>query len=126
MRRRDLGFVLRVAVCALFFAGRAQSVEGVAPNKEATWALTHVNVIDATGAATKSDQTVLITGKRINSVGPSDKIAIPPGAKVVEARGKYLIPGLWDLHVHLYGDTAEALPVFVANGVTGIRELDTS
>ena len=124
MRRRGLGFILRAAVCLLAFGGKAQAFQSAAP-REATWALAHVNVIDATGAATRSNQTVLITGKRIGAVGPSDKIEIPRGAKVVEARDKYLIPGLWDLHVHLYGDTAEVLPVFVANGIIGIRELDT-
>lgn len=86
-------------------------------------AITHVTVIDATGAPPKSDHTVVITGERITSVGPATVARIPAGARVVDGRGKYLIPGLWDLHVHVPFDGPDVLPVFVANGVTGIREL---
>ncbi len=84
---------------------------------------THVTVIDATGAPPMPDMTVVITGNRITKVGRSGGVIIPRGAQVVNATGKYLIPGLWDMHVHLSWTKASALPVLVANGVTGVRDL---
>jgi imidazolonepropionase-like amidohydrolase len=82
-------------------------------------ALTHVTVIDATGAPAKSDMTVVITGDRITEVGASLKVRVPNGAQVVDATGKFLIPGLWDMHVHWY--LKDYLSLFIANGVTGAR-----
>ena len=108
-------FVLSLAFATMSVAAEAQ--------QQATLAITHVTVIDATGAQPKSDHTVVITGDRITSVGPAKATRIPSGARVVDGRGKYLIPGLWDLHVHVPFDGPDVLPVFVAYGVTGIREL---
>lgn len=84
---------------------------------------THVTLIDGTGAAAMPDMTVIITGDRITKVGRSVEVAVPRGARVVNAAGKYLIPGLWDMHVHLSWTKATALPVLVANGVTSVRDL---
>jgi imidazolonepropionase-like amidohydrolase len=91
--------------------------------RQSMLAITHVTVIDATGAQPKNDHTVVITGERITSIGPAKTTQVPAAARVVDGRGKYLIPGLWDLHVHVPFDGADVLPVFVAHGVTGIREL---
>jgi imidazolonepropionase-like amidohydrolase len=89
------------------------------PTRSGSLVLTHVTVIDATGAAASPDVTVVITGDRINEIGPPDSIRLPKEALVVDATGKYLIPGLWDMHVHWY--LKDYLPLFIANGVTGIR-----
>lgn len=86
-------------------------------------ALTHVTVIDGTGAPPRADVTVLVEGDRITWVGESGKASIPRGARVVNAAGKYLIPGLWDMHVHLAKVGENALPLFVANGVTSVRDM---
>jgi hypothetical protein len=64
--------------------------------------------------------TLVITGGRIKSLGQTGRVRIPPGARVIDAAGKYLIPGLWDMHVHIT-ETERSLPMFVANGVTGVR-----
>ncbi len=88
-------------------------------------AIAHATVIDATGAPAAADQTVLIAGNLITAVGPAGEVRIPAGATVVDGRGKYLVPGLWDMHTHLHFGTPEVLPVFVGHGVTGIRELST-
>lgn len=69
------------------------------------------------------DQTVLINGNIIRSIGEAGRIKIPPGAKVVNASGKFLMPGLWDAHVHLSYVAGCSLPVLVANGVTSVRDL---
>jgi len=90
-----------------------------ARTKSMTLAITHVTVIDATGAPARPDMTVLINGNRITEVGKSGKIRVPRDAQVVVATGKFLIPGLWDMHVHWY--EKNYLPLFIANGVTGIR-----
>jgi imidazolonepropionase-like amidohydrolase len=82
-------------------------------------AITHADVIDVTGGPTQRDYTVVISGDRITEIGNSSKIRAPKNAEVVDATGKFLIPGLWDMHVH--PDGKDYLPLFIANGVTGIR-----
>jgi imidazolonepropionase-like amidohydrolase len=84
-------------------------------------AFTHVTVIDTTGAPALSDQTVVVTGDRITGLGKTGQVAIPADAQTVDATGKFLIPGLWDMHVHIASPSY--LPLFIANGVTGVREM---
>jgi imidazolonepropionase-like amidohydrolase len=96
---------------------------------DSTLVFSHVNVIDATGAPTQSDMTVIVKGQHITEVARSGQVRVPAQAKVVDARGQYLIPGLWDMHVHtVFGDWLPrnekiTLPLFVANGVTGVRDM---
>ena len=61
--------------------------------------LTHVTVVDATGAPAQSDRTVVITGGRIAELGPSASVQVPKDVQVIDARGKFLIPGLWDMFI---------------------------
>jgi hypothetical protein len=82
--------------------------------------ISHVTVIDATGAPARMDQTVLLEGERIKQIGPSESRHPPRTAQVVDGRGLYLIPGLCDMHVHIW-DAHLAFPLFLANGVTGVR-----
>jgi len=84
-------------------------------------AFTHVNVIDATGAPVRRDMTVILSRGRITSVEPSRAARIPAQSQVVDATGKYMMPGLWDMHVHWYDE--RFLGLFVANGVTGVRQM---
>ena len=92
-------------------------------------AFTHVNVIDVINGKTKKNMTVIITGTHITAVGY--KVSVPKNAVVVNARGKYLIPGLWDMHVHVFNYISQRppneyfFPLFIANGVTGIRDMWT-
>jgi imidazolonepropionase-like amidohydrolase len=85
---------------------------------------THVTVIDATGAAPRADVSVVVNNGRIAAIGRS--LNRPAGAHVVNATGKFLIPGLWDMHTHLREEeSVEAyLKLFIANGVTGVRFMD--
>src|SRR5215467_7058920 len=83
--------------------------------------LTHITIIDISGGATKPDMTVVITGAHITDLGEASKVSIPQDGRVIDASGKFLIPGLWDMHVHWYG--RDTLTLFTANGVTGIREM---
>src|SRR5258708_2407440 len=66
--------------------------------------------------------TVLISGKRIRAVEPREKIRLPKQVRVVDCRGKFLIPGLWDMHVHIAGHD-NALGLLLASGVTGARDM---
>lgn len=95
---------------------------------------THVAVIDMTGAPATHDMTVVVVGDRITGLGTSGTLAIPAGATIIDARGKYLIPGLIDTHVHLAWDldarftltTAEQLRLlYLPNGITTVREAST-
>jgi imidazolonepropionase-like amidohydrolase len=82
-------------------------------------AITNVTIIDATGAPAQSDMTVLITKNRITKIGKAQRLKVTENAQVIDGSGKFLIPGLWDMHVHL-GDKND-IALFIANGVTGIR-----
>jgi cytosine/adenosine deaminase-related metal-dependent hydrolase len=90
-----------------------------------TIAITHVSVIDVLSGTTRQDNTVLVTGNRITYVGPAASASVPSTAKVIEGRGKFLIPGLWDMHVHgfVHKFSDFAGPLMIANGVTGAREM---
>jgi len=63
----------------------------------------NVTLIDGTGAAAQPGTTVVVSGNRITAVGRN--AAVPQGAQVVDGTGKFLIPGLWDMHLHLRGDS---------------------
>ncbi len=88
----------------------------------ATTAIRDVTVIDGTGRAPLPHSTILVRGDRIIEIGPDNTIRIPPGTRVLSGRGRYAIPGLWDMHVHLWYE-ANQLPVYVANGITGVRDM---
>jgi len=90
----------------------------------------HVTVIDGTGRAPLPDQTVVIVGNRITAIGPAGRTKFDKSARIIDARGKFLIPGLWDMHVHLAGVSADPswskdtlLPLLLANGITGVRDM---
>jgi imidazolonepropionase-like amidohydrolase len=88
---------------------------------------TNVTVIDVLGGRTKPGTTVIVSGNRIAAVGRTGKVRIPKDAQVVDASGKFLIPGLWDMHIHSFTDNGWEwiFPLLIANGVTGVRELGT-
>ena len=92
-------------------------------------AITHVTVINPGTSSVSADQTVTMEGTQITSVTPSAKATIPNHARVIDAHGQYLMPGLWDMHVHsAFGDWFPGgreviLPLFIANGVTGVRDM---
>src|SRR5215469_401900 len=81
-------------------------------------AFVHVTVIDGTGASARPNQTVLVSGDRITAVGPSSNVRIPRGAHTVDATGRFLIPGLWDAHVHTRYEGIDQFRLLIANGIT--------
>jgi imidazolonepropionase-like amidohydrolase len=81
---------------------------------------TGASVVDAAPATARRGTTVVVSGNKIVAVGPDGKVEIPKGAEVVDARGKTLLPGLWDMHVHV-GETDG--PLNIAAGVTSVRDM---
>jgi imidazolonepropionase-like amidohydrolase len=77
-------------------------------------------VFDGTGGDPMPNGIIVIEGARIKAIGPSHDVAIPPGARLIDARGKSVIPGLIDAHVH-YQDWME--PLFLSHGVTTVRDV---
>jgi imidazolonepropionase-like amidohydrolase len=91
--------------------------------------LNNVTVVDVRTGALQPEQTVILERDHIAYVGPSKSAKYPRNAPSVNCRGLFLIPGLWDMHVHLvfgdwFPDAQEiSLPLFVANGITGVRDM---
>ena len=116
---------LALAALLLFAVPQhAQSLEGAG----VPYAITNVTVINTTGGPSRSGMTVVVDGARISYVGKGH-FKVPKQAHVIDGTGKYLIPGLWDMHVHTFfgdwvpGGKEVTLPLFIANGITGIRDM---
>ena len=117
-------FTRRDAIASLFAsAPLLRTLPQGSPNSP--WEVTvfkHLTVIDGTGA-TLRDHTVLIQDDRILAVGSTDSLPVAASARVVDGRGRFMTPGLWDAHAHVSYFKASALPVLLANGVTSIRDM---
>jgi imidazolonepropionase-like amidohydrolase len=82
------------------------------------------SLLDGTGAPQRPATTVVIEGERITAVGPANQVPAPPNAEVVDATGKWLIPGLIDMHVHVSLSGGEdAILEWLAMGVTTVRDV---
>lgn len=95
--------------------------------QQQTVVFTHASVIPMDRERTLSDHTVIVRGDRIVEVGPSSRIQVPSGATEVNATGKFLIPGLAEMHAHIPGANAppgfadRVLALYVLHGVTTVR-----
>jgi imidazolonepropionase-like amidohydrolase len=114
-----LGALLATAVFSSAVGARLQPTPAVV-------AFTDVAIVDPSGTATQRDRTVVVTGDRIAQIGRTGEVTIPPAARVINATGKYLIPGLWDMHAHVFSHRGGAFfPLYVVAGVTGVRDMHT-
>lgn len=86
-----------------------------------TFAFTGATVIDGTSNAAIEDATILVRDGRIAAVGPSARVQIPPGVRAIDARGKTIAPGFWDMHAH--AAQIEWMPAYLGAGVTTIRDM---
>ena len=116
VRRYPLPFSLPLIILVALWSVRGWSQP---------WVITHVTVIDGTGRAAQPDMSVIIDGDRIVAVGPWKKMHPSKHVQTVDGEGKFLIPGLWDMHVHGTSDTRAPWSqlLFVANGVVGVRDM---
>lgn len=91
--------------------------------------IVHVTVINPGTSSVQADRTVVVRGMQIELVSDAAQTPSPKNARVIDGKGRYLIPGLWDMHVHTaFGDWFPGgrdiiLPLFIANGVTGVRDM---
>lgn len=111
--------VLAISLFLMFGLLRCGTLAGQAPP---SLVITHVTVIDTHGGPSQPDMTVVIHGNRIAKI-ENGNYEHGNNATVLDGRGKFLIPGLWDMHVHLSWTTASALPLLVAKGVTHVRDM---
>ncbi len=121
----------RCALVAAACAALTPSARG--QSSPSAVALTRVTIIDPVLDAPLSDATIVVEGERIVAVGRRGVVAIPRGARVIDARNAYVIPGLWDMHAHMAQPLAPGLeleanagyffPLFIAHGVTGVRDM---
>lgn len=119
---------MRIPIAVVAFACGLLAVAQAQP-----LAVTHVSVIDVESGVARPDMTVVADGARISAVAPASHAKVPRGARIVDGRGKFLIPGLWDMHVHMFTaqpPTAEDAsgrtyfaPAFLSHGITGVRSM---
>ena len=121
---RNLASKARRLACA-FAAVASVAAWSCSNARQRTTAITHVSVIDVASGAARSDFTVIVRGNRITFAGPAASADVPRDARVIDGHGKFLIPGLWDMHVHafMYVFSDFAGPLMIANGVTGARDM---
>ena len=120
------------AASARHTASQAMSAQ-LNPRPSPSLVLEHVTLIAGDGSPAMRDVTVFIRDGRIARVGASNGFAAPQDAQRVDATGKFAIPGLWDMHVHLFNNFSQDgsdshayfFPLFVANGVVGVRDMWT-
>ena len=123
---RSLVILLALAWMALSSPRRAHAQK---PSVNDLLVVDNVTVVDVRTGKLEPDQTVILERHRISSIRPSKSAKYPPNAESVNGKGGYLIPGLWDMHVHLvFGDWFPdakdiSLPLFIANGVTSVRDM---
>ena len=115
----------RLATLALaaVIAGCASSPRS-APPADADLAITNVTVVDVGRGRLLPEHTVAMKADRIVTVAPTSRTQLVSTARVIDGTGRYLIPGLWDMHAHVGGSGNPLLfelPLFTAHGVTGLR-----
>jgi imidazolonepropionase-like amidohydrolase len=98
-----------------------QLADRLSPKRAGKLAIVGGTLIDGTGKAPVADSTVIIDGGVVAAAGPSSQVKIPNGATRIDATGKFVLPGLWDMHAHLF--QIEFGPAYLAAGVTTVRDV---
>lgn len=90
-----------------------------------SFAIVHVTIIDPLSQRVRPDTTVLISGGRITRTGGSAELTPPRSATIIDGSGRFLIPGLWNMHLHAgsYESARAALPSLLSQGITGVRDM---
>jgi Amidohydrolase family len=96
------------------------------PGPSADLAIRDATVVDVANGTLHPNQTILVGGKRIVAVGATDTVRVPSDAEVIDAADGYLIPGLWDAHVHSAGSLEWHFPLYLAYGITSVRNMHTT
>jgi hypothetical protein len=91
---------------------------------EPSFVFENISTVDAVNGL-RTGQSVVITGNKIIDAGPAEDVQAPTGATLIDGSGKYMIPGLWDAHVHITNTEAlrpAMFPLFIVNGITYVRD----
>lgn len=120
---RRLPILLMVWLTALFAVVGRSTGQSTATSMPERLALTDITVLDGTGAPPRPHRTVLVSDGRIVAIHDARTWIPPEQTRVIDGRGQYLIPGLWDMHVHLSMGEPSLLPAFLVYGVTAVRDL---
>jgi imidazolonepropionase-like amidohydrolase len=112
----------RAILCLLAWLTLALGFVQVVSAQSTDLAITHVTIINPSDAKAQPDMTIVIRGNSIVSVGKTKVVKLPAPATVVDGTGKFVIPGLWDMHTH-FRDADRDLKMYIANGVLGIRNM---
>jgi len=102
-------------------ADLASIASSTPPIAEGTFAVVGARLRDGTGAPPVEGATILIENGRIKDAGPRDRVELPKGIRVIQANGKTIVPGLWDMHGHV--SQIEWAPAYLAAGVTTVRDM---
>jgi imidazolonepropionase-like amidohydrolase len=123
-----VALIATLATTSLAFARRSPP-----PHAPTIYAFTNVAVLAMDAERLVTDQTVIVRDDRIETVGPSAKVEVPASATRIDGRGKYLMPGLAEMHAHIMGAGAQGnadealnrdiLLLYLANGITSIRAM---
>src|SRR5258706_10919837 len=122
-------FTVHYGILSLILLFVTPSIRAQKPATYDLLVLSNVTVVDVRTGTLQPEQTVILERNHIASVGPGKSAKYPRNAASVNCRGLFVIPGLWDMHVHLvfgdwFPDAQEiSLPLFVAHGVTGVRDM---
>jgi hypothetical protein len=116
---RNITLPLVIITClASFTSFSARTIEA-----HAQIVLSDINVVDVKKGEVQFNKDVVITNNKITAIRPHSPSA-NEAKGTIRSHGKYLLPGLWDMHTHIRSYTAQDnLPMFIANGITGIRDL---
>ena len=114
-------FVRLAAADAITALGELDAGTSTATRGDTILALVGGTLIDGTGAPAMRDAAIVIRGGRIVAAGPSAKVPVPRGARIINTTGATMLPGLWDMHTH-YAQ-AEWGPIYLAAGVTTVRDV---
>ena len=116
----SVGDALAAAQDSLEKRRDAEVARSLADHPSGAVVFRHASVFDAPNARLVREQAVVVRGNRIESVGPDNAVRVPAGARVIDARGKTLLPGLWDMHTH---NGALDGRMHIAAGVTSVRDM---
>jgi imidazolonepropionase-like amidohydrolase len=102
-------------------AALAEISNRTSPRRKGALAITNANLIDGTGKPVLGEAVIVMENGRITAVGAKSSVKIPKGARRFDAQGRYVLPGLWEMHAHF--EQVEWGPVYLAAGVTTVRDV---
>jgi hypothetical protein len=108
----------------LFNTGKAFCQKNRESNTTGNVAIVNVNIIEVEDGTVLENRTIIIKDNYITEIGPSNKLKHQKQVRIINGKGKYIIPGLWDMHAHTSSETNTrgiVYPLFIANGITSLR-----